>query len=699
MAAVAAYPDGSDFNSQSMSRRKPETWDYKGLSSQEVRTTACVYIACRGTLESYGLEDVVSLITHIFYDLETPQLQANMLLLHKPMPYPSAAPLPRSQNSMSRRANNMTSSMQQSNGNARPPNDPTQREVGEKLSRNGTPSSTKVPSINDSSYLSPPKGGKLRPALSDGNRSGSDADSLLDLYGHPRSIAEGTEKSERDVTLEDLYHNGEDLDNSRWIHRDKLAVIESHELQEAGIKLPKQRRSKNSLRYKKSHSRNQSTTSVKDQAPDASTSRDYKRQKVPSPVRQPVQDSSEDYDLRPPEERVSEAATIRGPSAMYNQPHLGKSGSKIPVPKTSPLPMIHSHIEGSTPHPRQRGVSGNSLGGDEEGFSYNRIRGRSNSVGSRALLDDSEVNGTPTPVSRLNGVDVSPGSPPKQRLVSKAGSVTNTRPKTSNGPRNVTDPQKSRPSPSSQRSSPAFPRPKSRNGLEARPATAINRPEGEAPWIAEMYKPDPRLPPEQQMLPTHAKRLQQEQKEREAREAGLTARQQQQQTPTPNRTLERPIGITRTPSPAAQDNQSPQQQFYTPQQQPYYDRDPWASHYPPSQQPSNNNSPSSPGGGNQWPLRVAPPIKPPSTTNINNKNNPTDNSPTGSTAANPADQPHGGYSTIPKVQSTPPIGSAPSPKMGTGTGMGTPQAMVQEKPRMQEKEGKKEKGCGCCVVM
>lgn len=39
----------------------------------------------------------------------------------------------------------------------------------------------------------------------------------------------------------------------------------------------------------------------------------------------------------------------------------------------------------------------------------------------------------------------------------------------------------------------------------------IDRPEGEAPWLATMYKPDPHLPPDEQMLPTHAKRLAEEQ--------------------------------------------------------------------------------------------------------------------------------------------------------------------------------------------
>jgi hypothetical protein len=35
--------------------------------------------------------------------------------------------------------------------------------------------------------------------------------------------------------------------------------------------------------------------------------------------------------------------------------------------------------------------------------------------------------------------------------------------------------------------------------------------------LATMYKPDPRLPPDQQILPTHARRLQQEQWEKEGK--------------------------------------------------------------------------------------------------------------------------------------------------------------------------------------
>ncbi|KAI4177031.1 MAG: hypothetical protein LQ343_000511 [Gyalolechia ehrenbergii] len=588
-----------------------------------------------------------------------------------------------SQNSLRRKADAMRSTTQQFSGNARPPSDPIARDLGEKLSRNGTPSSTKAPSTYDASYLSPPKGGKFRPAIiSNSSRSGSEADSLLDLYGRDRSVAEGTERSDRDVTLEDLYLDQEDFDSSRWIHRDKLAVIESHELQEAGIKLPGQRRSKSSLRHKRSHSRNQSTPSVKDPEPEIPIAREGKRQKVRSPVRQQIQEDPVNYDLRMPEEIASESLPQNGPTIMYHQPNLGRSGSKIPLHKTSPLPIAQGYIDRSAPLPRNRGASGTGNGGDEEGFSYNQIRSRSNSVGSNVLLHAPEVNGTLTPAQRPGSRDGLLNSPPKQRSVSKPGSVSNARPKTSNGPRNMSEPQKLRPSPSLQRSSPGFPRPKSRNGLEARPATAVNRPEGEAPWIADMYKPDPRLPPEQQMLPTHAKRLQEEQRERELREAGMNPQQLQQPAPA---TLipDRPVGITRTPSPMAANNKiynaPPSPPNYSSQQSP---QDLPRVYNPPPPERTNTNSPSS----GQWPLKVAPPIKPPSIkpTNNNNKTS-TSNSPIS------PDQHHGGYSTIPKVQSTPPIGSASSPMM--------PQAMVQEKPRGKEERGK-EKGCGgCCVVM
>ncbi|KAL8955485.1 MAG: hypothetical protein Q9183_006623, partial [Haloplaca sp. 2 TL-2023] len=374
MATIAPYQDRSDYHGQPVSRREHEAWNYPVTGSHE-----------------------------------HPEYQ--------PRSVPS-----RSQNSLRRKANDRPLAPQQSNGNARLPSDPSQRDLGERIPRNVTPGSTKAPSVMDGSYLSPPKGAKFRPALSDKSRSGSEADSLLDLYGHPRSVLDGTDKSERDASLLDLYAREEDPENSRWIHRDKLAMIESHELQEAGIQLPKHRKSKGSLRHKKSHSRNQSTASSKDQASDGLAMREEKRQKVQPTVRQVVPEDPMGFELRMPKEAASEPATHRGPSAIYSQPQAGKSGSRIPLPKTSPMPISSGYIERSTPLARQRGARGTSLGGDEEGIAYNKMRSRSNSAGSRMLLDEAEANGTPTPAVKPYGQTASPISPPSQRVISKAGS-------------------------------------------------------------------------------------------------------------------------------------------------------------------------------------------------------------------------------------------------------------------------------------
>lgn len=86
-------------------------------------------------------------------------------------------------------------------------------------------------------YLSPHNIGGPRPALSDVSRSGSEPDSLLDLYGRPRSQIDSGDLMDRAAGTVATFGDDEDPEHSRWIHRDKLALIESHEMQEAGIRL------------------------------------------------------------------------------------------------------------------------------------------------------------------------------------------------------------------------------------------------------------------------------------------------------------------------------------------------------------------------------------------------------------------------------------------------------------------------------
>jgi hypothetical protein len=133
-----------------------------------------------------------------------------------------------------------------------------------------------------------------------------------------------------------------------------------------------------------------------------------------------------------------------------------------------------------------------------------------------------------------------------------------------------------------------------------------------------MYKPDPRLPPDQQMLPTLAKKMQQEQWEKEGR--------------TPNT----------------------------------YDRD-----FAPLAVYPTDLPPVPPKAEEQEPAEEPPQIEEP---------------PKARTPEPPRPNTSTGYSTMPKVQDTPPLGLTPNPNWTP------PVVSAQEKP-------KKEKGCGCCIVM
>ncbi|KAL8787538.1 MAG: hypothetical protein Q9195_007710 [Heterodermia aff. obscurata] len=498
--------------------------------------------------------------------------------------------------------------------------------------------------------------------MADASRSGSENDSLLDLYGHAISAPESIERRDPTsqqptlpqadplFTLED-----EDPERSRWIHRDKLALIESHELQEAGIKLPRHSslhgRSGSRSRSRKSHSRGASrdlpVAGNQEQEHELLPRREGKRPRTRSPQKQhqdlerPLADIP-DYDLRMPEEIASDS------SPVYRQQGLRSSSSRIPLPTSTAVPIPQEHRERHTPLPRSRGASGSWPAGDEDGVGYNKLRRRSQSVGSAVLLDGDEPlksNGASNGVDHVLNIE-SPISISKQHTVETKATPSNHARKASATLRNVTEPQKARVASTTPRSSPAS-LPRSRSGLEPRPATAVNRLEGDAPWIADMYKPDPRLPPDQQLVPTHAKRLQQKQIEEEAKSNASTPPQISDFNPVAVHTQN---GL-RPPSPSVA--RSP--------------RD------------LNEKSPAENQAG--WPLNVSPK---PSMTNANGNANSNGggNSPGGASD-------HAGYSTIPKVRSTPTIGSAPSPKLD--------QQPMRREIEKQVKE--KEPSCACCIVM
>ncbi|KAH8768562.1 hypothetical protein BGZ57DRAFT_470547 [Hyaloscypha finlandica] len=340
--------------------------------------------------------------------------------------------------------------------------------------RNDTYNSTRSA---DSGYLAPARINALTRKDSSISETGSAPDSLLDLYGPNRSGISSMDYGERKHG--DAFDDDEDPEHSRWIHRDKLARIESQELQAAGIILPRARAASKSSR--REHSRDQQGSGIRSEQAQ-------KRQPVGAfPTEEEEAPENNAWDLRLPEEVAEDQGDI------YRDISGGVKGvSRIPVCKTSPLPIPMQHLERDTPMIRKQ--SGGWTG-EDEAISYPKSRGRSQSI---KVLEDATA--TPTPAKR----SVPENSPTKKtpgKKGTRAASTPQQRPKTKAG---------------ATRDTSSAQRPSTRSG-ELGQSNSVKRPEGDPPWINSMYKPDPRLPPDQQLLPTVAKRLQQEQWEKEGK--------------------------------------------------------------------------------------------------------------------------------------------------------------------------------------
>ncbi|KAM3419197.1 hypothetical protein BST61_g5141 [Cercospora zeina] len=184
------------------------------------------------------------------------------------------------------------------------------------------------------------------------------------------------------------------------------------------------------------------------------------------------------------------------------------STSRIPVSRNTAVPVPHGVVERDSPLPRSRAGSQTLSGSWDEA---QHAGTRSGSVGSQVLLESDRDRRRITPPERINKLASGEDSPQKARASKQTppGRKTSTpvsstaRPGSSAGKR-VTSGSATR-------------RPGSSSGHKSRPSTGLFTPEGDPPWIASMYKPDPRLPPDQQMIPTHAKRMMQEQWEKEGK--------------------------------------------------------------------------------------------------------------------------------------------------------------------------------------
>ncbi|PVH84760.1 hypothetical protein DL98DRAFT_584303 [Cadophora sp. DSE1049] len=330
----------------------------------------------------------------------------------------------------------------------------------------------------ESGYLAPARVNALNRKDSSISETGSVPDSLIDLYGPNRSGINSIDYSDAKQASAEPFED-DDPERSRWIHRDKLARIESQELQAAGIILPRARAPSKSSR--REHSRDQQGNGLRSEQAQ-------KRQRVGSfPTEEEEAPENNVWDLRLPEEAAEDQGDV------YQDVSGGVKGvSRIPVMKTSPLPIPIQHLERDTPMRRSGLV-------EEDSISYSKSRGRSQSI--KGIEDPTA---TPTPAKRL----LSENSPTKKTPMRKGSVPAN---------RAASAPQRPKTRSGSNQVNAAGQRPPTRSG-ELGPSNSTNkRPEGDPPWLATMFKPDPRLPPDQQLLPTVARRLQQEQWEKEGK--------------------------------------------------------------------------------------------------------------------------------------------------------------------------------------
>lgn len=310
-----------------------------------------------------------------------------------------------------------------------------------------------------------------------------------------------------------------------WIHRDKLARIESEELQQAAMRIQRQVRtgSKSSSMRGRSHD-SHSLNGAVNTPPEQTDS--WQRNQLDSPI--PLEDYGENeiesermtWDLRRPEEI---AAASSSPGGDHKGLGLKKSSSRIPVlasspHRTSPDDGDYEFFDMQRPRTRTMGS------GDEDGTYFSHSRRNSES----AVIDSPDAspkpaannnNNTTPPFATTSSRPSSRGNPlgqasPTRKTPAKGTSATRKSSAPPNNRKASSSGAKSRTASSSNANKEQ--RPTTRSG-ETRPSTAANRPEGDPPWLATMYKPDPRLPPDQQILPTHAKKMQQEQWAREGK--------------------------------------------------------------------------------------------------------------------------------------------------------------------------------------
>lgn len=190
--------------------------------------------------------------------------------------------------------------------------------------------------------------------------------------------------------------------------------------------------------------------------------------------------------------------------------------TRIPVSRNSPIPVPSAVVERESPLSQQSRRPSNAVNGEDR---------RPMNLSATHAPESPDHNDEPdSPVSPISDVQYRsrPSSAHYQRhSVSPSPSTRINKRNSINASlvnRSVSTPRKL--------SDAIHPSPR----VVKRAPGPINRPEGEPPWLATMYKPDPHLPPDEQMLPTHAKRLE-EDRARQLAEQQLLQQHQQQRVP------------------------------------------------------------------------------------------------------------------------------------------------------------------------
>ena len=468
---------------------------------------------------------------------------------------------------------------------------------------------------------------KTSPPAAEGGTENQSKGTTSAADSTPENLEPGQSASRPEKKRSDVDEPKDDL-NSKWIHRDKLAKIENEELQAAGIILPKPRSHSRPRR-----DRSQEKTNGHRRTADGSEQQTLGRSRKNSALSEKPLDSeapASTWDLRLPEE-IAEDPQER----QYYAPNGSGKGSRIPVPKLSPAPISSGGRDLDRGNPVSRKASGNPL---EHESSIPVPQTRSRSGSANALEEPERVQ-----LAKRSTTDISPKKSTTnttRKTAPKDKQPAQSRPKTRSGSKNR---------------SASSTRPLTRSG-ELSPTRA---PEGDPPWMVSAYKPDPRLPPDQQLLPTVAKRLQQQKWEQEGKFGNIYDKEF------------RPLneeGFLKAPeaekSKDGDDGSGEERQEDNGEER----------------QEDNGEERQEENGKerqDEWPLRAdakSPSLSRPGT---------------------------GSYSTMPKIQDKPNVSPLPSPKLPqqqTQTQIKTTQTIrVPEPPEEQQEKSKG--GCGCCIIM